>query len=115
MMMMMMRNDEDDEELLLQELAKIKEERKLKKQKEEEKLNIENAKISNPLVQIQDDDDEISGSGSGSGKQLKKSWRDQSVFRKQSVKSDDGNGKDRYVNDMLKSDFHKKFMNKYIR
>ena len=104
-------DDEDDEAALQAELAKIKAEREAAKQKqaeeeakrEESKLE-EAALLGNPLL--------AGGSDDMTGK-LKRKWNDDVVFRNQ-AKGEPG-VKKRFINDTIRNDFHKRFLNKFIR
>jgi len=103
--------DSDDETAeLMRELDKIKKERAAeedKKEKErlakEEKDRNEAILMGNPLLSK---DEPAMGS-------LKRRWDDDVVFKNQSrgepVK------KKKFVNDTIRSDFHRKFLNKYIK
>ena len=105
-------DDEDDEAALMAELAKIKAEREAVKNREEdeqaardeEKLE-EAALLGNPL---------LSGNGDGksSGK-LKRRWNEDVVFRNQA--KGEPEMKKRFINDTVRNDFHKRFLNKFIR
>jgi protein CWC15 len=103
-------DDEEDEEAALQaELAKIRAEREVVKAKvdaqataEEESKLEEAALLGNPLL----------ASGDASGR-LKRQWNDDTVFRNQ-AKGEPGIKK-RFINDTVRNDFHKRFMNKFIR
>ncbi|KAJ2648466.1 hypothetical protein IWW40_003882 [Coemansia sp. RSA 1250] len=97
---------EDETALLMRELEKIKQERaeeKARQEKEEmeQQLMAENhgAFKSNPLL-----DNSFS---------VKRRWDDDVVFRNQ-ARGDENKPQKRFVNDMLRSDFHRKFMRKYI-
>lgn len=95
--------DSDDEEALLLEMEKIKKERDEAKRKAEEEEIVKRAKQSNPLMLIDTESKrEIS---------RKKSWRDRKTMAKKVAVSDD----QKFLNDTVKSDFHKKFLDKYIR
>jgi protein CWC15 len=102
-------DDEDEEAALQAELAKIRAEREAKKAKqdaeeaaeEEEKLE-EAALLGNPLL----------ASGDASGK-LRRRWNDDVVFRNQA--KGEPAIKKRFINDTVRNDFHKRFMNKFIR
>jgi len=109
-------SDEDDESEdetaeLMRELAKIKKERaeaaakeaaeKAAKEEEEREFNIARG---NPLLNSQDYG-------------VKRRWDDDVVFKNQgrgTSEKEKGRGKE-FVNDLLRSDFHKRFMNKYVR
>lgn len=97
--------DEDTEELM-RELAKIKKEReeeeekkKLEKKLEDDRSRRDEVMKGNPLVH----------SGDVS---LKRSWEDDTVFKNQARTAP--KQKLRYINDAVRSDFHKKFLNKYV-
>ncbi|CAE8622859.1 unnamed protein product [Polarella glacialis] len=101
-------DDDEDTEELMRELAKIKKER----EEEEDRHKAQQAKVDarsmrdevmkgNPLLD--------SGIADTS---LKRKWDDQTVFKNQSKTVP--KGKTRYINDSVRSDFHKKFLNKYV-
>lgn len=91
-------DEEDDEELLMKELAKIKQEREEKKQKMQ--LEAEQILTGNPL--------RFQERGI-----VKKDWTQDIVFTNQAKR--DGRPKRRFINDLVRSDFHKKFMDKYFK
>ncbi|PYH43112.1 spliceosome-associated CWC15 family protein [Aspergillus saccharolyticus JOP 1030-1] len=102
-------DDEEDEAAeLMRELEKIKRERLEQKEKEEreraaeeeEKREYDIAR-GNPLLNPQDFN-------------LKRRWDDDVVFKNQARGTEDKRGKE-FVNDLLRSDFHKRFMGKYVR
>jgi protein CWC15 len=104
-------DDEDDEAALQAELEKIRAEREAVKRKEEEELAAkeeekleEAALLGNPLL--------ASESSSGSGK-LKRRWNEDVVFRNQA--KGEPEVKKRFINDTVRNDFHKRFLNKFIR
>ncbi|KAF3345813.1 Vacuolar protein sorting-associated protein 9a [Verticillium dahliae VDG1] len=45
---------------------------------------------------------------------MKRRWDDDVVFKNQARGTED-KGKKEFINDLLRSDFHKRFMNKYVR
>ncbi|KAF1970848.1 Cwf15/Cwc15 cell cycle control protein [Bimuria novae-zelandiae CBS 107.79] len=107
-------SDDDDEEedetaALQRELEKIKKERAEAKAKEaaaraaeeEEQREIDIAR-GNPLLNARDFT-------------MKRRWDDDVVFKNQARGTEDKNKKKEFINDMLRSDFHKKFMSKYVR
>lgn len=105
-------DDEDEEAALQAELAKIRQERAAAKAKEEaeaaamEQAQMEEAALTgNPLLN--------SGGESSSGR-LKRRWNDDVVFRNQAKTEPDQNKK-RFINDTVRNDFHKRFLNKFIR
>lgn len=104
-------DDEDDEAALQAELAKIRAEREAVKQKEaeeeakqEESQLEEAALIGNPL---------LAGAEDGMNGKLKRKWNDDVVFRNQA--KGEPKVKRRFINDTIRNDFHKRFLNKFIR
>ncbi|KAJ1891661.1 complexed with cef1p [Coemansia sp. IMI 209127] len=105
-------DSEDETAMLMRELEKIKRERAEEKEREEQEelerrlQDEENGGLSsstlggNPLLSRKDFS-------------VKRRWDDDVVFRNQ-ARGDDGKTKKRFINDMLRSDFHRKFMKKYI-
>lgn len=96
--------DEDDEEVLLRELEKIKKERADQREREErEKAAEEEAKREvdiargNPLL-------------NSDAFAVKRRWDDDVIFKNQARGTDERGKKKEFVNDLLRSDFHKKFM-----
>lgn len=103
-------DDEDDEEALKAELAKIRQEREAAKRKAaEEEAALEQEKdesaalVGNPLLAM----------GGCTAATTKRRWNDDVVFRNQA--KGEPKVKKRFINDTVRSDFHKKFLNKYIR
>ncbi|KAJ1882071.1 complexed with cef1p [Coemansia sp. RSA 1722] len=99
-------DDEDETALLMRELDKIKRERAEEKARQDQEaeesrlLNADTVLGANPLLSEGDFS-------------VKRRWDEDVVFRNQ-ARGDDGKPKKRFVNDMLRSDFHRKFMKKYI-
>ncbi|OBT87309.1 hypothetical protein VE02_03034 [Pseudogymnoascus sp. 03VT05] len=101
---------EDETAELQRELEKIKRERaerrekeEREKEKEEEEERERDVAGGNPLM--------------GGGKQdfgVKRRWDDDVIFRNQ-ARGTEGKDKKEFVNDLLRSDFHKRFMSKYVR
>jgi protein CWC15 len=97
----------EDEEELMRELARIKQERaeaeskRLAEEAEREKsIREQQAATGNPLL------------APGGAAALRRRWDDDTVFRNQaSTKKPDT----RFTNDVVRSDSHKKFLNKYIQ
>ena len=129
-------DEEDDDEALLQaELAKIRAEREEKKQQQEAKeaaIEMQAAEqaamIGNPLLNFHhhnnnnnDTASVVSGmthttaatSASGGGR-LKRRWNDDIVFRDQ-AKTEPKQQSKRFINDTVRNDFHKRFLNKFMR
>jgi len=102
-------DDEDDTAELLAELQRIKKERaqeEARKEQEkkavEERIRMENIISGNPLLNSQ------------ANFKVKRRWDDDVVF-KNCAKGTEEHGKEKtFINDTLRSDFHKKFMEKYI-
>ncbi|EKG11089.1 Cwf15/Cwc15 cell cycle control protein [Macrophomina phaseolina MS6] len=101
-------DDEDETAELMRELEKIKRERAEQKAKEEaekaaqeqEEREYEIAR-GNPLLNPKDFN-------------VKRRWDDDVVFKNQARGVDDKKSKE-FVNDLLRSDFHKRFMSRYVR
>ncbi|KAK2811096.1 complexed with cef1p [Emmonsiellopsis sp. PD_5] len=101
-------DDEDETAELMRELEKIKRERaeqKAKEEEEKEALEQEKREVDiargNPLLNPQDFN-------------VKRRWDDDVVFKNQ-ARGTENRGKKEFVNDLLRSDFHKRFMSKYVR
>ncbi|KAF2735928.1 Cwf15/Cwc15 cell cycle control protein [Polyplosphaeria fusca] len=102
-------DDEDETVALMRELEKIKKERAEAKAKveaeqaaqEQEQREFDIAR-GNPLLNPRDFT-------------MKRRWDDDVVFKNQARGTEDKNKKKEFINDMLRSDFHKKFMSKYVR
>ncbi|KAL2834101.1 Pre-mRNA-splicing factor Cwf15/Cwc15 [Aspergillus pseudoustus] len=101
-------DDEDEAAELMRELEKIKKERLAQKEKEEREREAEEEEQreydiarGNPLL----NPTELN---------MKRRWDDDVVFKNQARGTEDKRGKE-FVNDLLRSDFHKKFMSKYVR
>jgi protein CWC15 len=103
-------DDEDDEEALQAELAKIRAEREEARRKateeeaaEEREEEEEAALLGNPLLSV----------GGGAGGASKRRWNEDVVFRNQA--KGEPKMKKRFINDTVRNDFHKRFLNKFIR
>jgi len=106
-------DDEDDTAELMAELQRIKKERQqesLKKDAEEkveqERIRTENILHGNPLLQK-------GAVAAVPNFKVARRWDDDVVF-KNCAKNFDKNKKE-FINDSLRSEFHKKFMDKYIK
>ncbi|KAJ1540606.1 hypothetical protein HK096_010795 [Nowakowskiella sp. JEL0078] len=104
-------NEDEDEAELMRELEKIRKERKeenerieKEKQEEEARKREEAALTGNPLLNLASASKDFS---------VKRRWDDDVIFKNQS--KGDEKPKKRFINDMLRSDFHRKFMNKYVK
>ncbi|KAJ3100976.1 hypothetical protein HDU97_001732 [Phlyctochytrium planicorne] len=114
-------DDDDDEEEdtaeLLRELAKIKKERAEEKERQErerqemeEKAREEAIMTGNPLLNKGPESQALTTRNFS----VKRRWDDDVVFKNQ-AKGQDEKVKKRFINDLLRSDFHRKFMTKYVR
>ncbi|KAI6092368.1 Pre-mRNA-splicing factor Cwf15/Cwc15 [Hypoxylon rubiginosum] len=102
-------DDEDEEAELQRELEKIRRERAEKREREErEKAAAEEEErekdiaLGNPLLNPKNFN-------------LKRRWDDDVVFKNQARGTEDKGKRKEFINDLLRSDFHKRFMNKYVR
>lgn len=107
--------DEDDEEEdetaeLMRELAKIKAERAeaaamvaAEQAKKDEEQREKDIALGNPLLNAKQDYG------------VKRRWDDDVVFKNQARGTEDRGKEKRFVNDLLRSDFHRRFMDKYVR
>ncbi|KAG8165576.1 hypothetical protein KVR01_004128 [Diaporthe batatas] len=112
-------SDSDDDEAELQrELERVKRERQEKREREEREKAAAEAEErereiarGNPLLNN-------NGGGGGGAKTdftVKRRWDDDVVFKNQARGTEDKNKSKEFVNDLLRSDFHKRFMSKYVR
>eukprot|EP01128_Nolandella_sp_AFSM9_P005732 TRINITY_DN2836_c0_g1_i1.p1 TRINITY_DN2836_c0_g1~~TRINITY_DN2836_c0_g1_i1.p1 ORF type:complete len:227 (+),score=78.70 TRINITY_DN2836_c0_g1_i1:57-737(+) len=102
----------DETAELMRELERIKKERESEQQRveaEREAAALESKAQSvltgNPLLNTADDDADFV---------VKKKWYEDTVFRNQ-TRSAPKAKKARYINDTIRNDFHRKFLNKYIK
>ncbi|KAG8136985.1 putative Protein CWC15-like protein [Naja naja] len=110
------RESDDDTAALLAELEKIKKERaeeqarKEQEQKaEEERIRMENILSGNPLLNL------TGPVQPQTNFKVKRRWDDDVVFKNCAKGVDEMKKDKRFVNDTLRSEFHKKFMEKYIK
>jgi len=107
-------DSEDEEAELLRELAKIKAERAAQRAAEEAKAAAEEREkrevdiaLGNPLLNKQSERQDFG---------VKRRWDDDVVFRNQARGTEErAQGRKEFVNDLLRSDFHKRFMGRYVR
>lgn len=95
--------DEDDPEELMAELNRIKQERLEEEEKREKEIRNKECRIRSET------DDDASSTFS-----IKRRW-DEDVPFKNCARQDSDPKRKLYINDPLRSEFHKKFMNKYIK
>ncbi|KAL3282267.1 hypothetical protein HHI36_005458 [Cryptolaemus montrouzieri] len=108
-------DSEDDTEALLAELNKIKKERameiakkEIEKRQEEERIRMENILSGNPLLT------HYSAGNAKTDHKVKRRWDDDVVF-KNCARSEPEKKTNVFINDSLRSEFHKKFMEKYVK
>lgn len=94
----------------MRELEKIKQERedeRLRKEQEAQQASEQQAReeilLGNPLTQQQ----------SSASAKMKRRWNDDVVFKNQS--RNEPEVKRRFINDTIRNDFHRRFLNKYIQ
>ncbi len=112
-------DSDDDAAALMEELERIKAQRASeneRKEREREQLEEmeqrDELKMGNPLLR----DEMTSADDAPKGKKsatLKRRWDDDTVFRNQA--RDEPKREKRFVNDTIRSDFHKRFLNRYIK
>ncbi|KAI0194192.1 Pre-mRNA-splicing factor Cwf15/Cwc15 [Astrocystis sublimbata] len=103
-------SDDDEDAELQRELEKIKRERAEKREREEqERAAAEQEErerdiaLGNPLLNPKQDFN------------IKRRWDDDVVFKNQARGTEDKGKSKEFINDLLRSDFHKRFMSKYVR
>ena len=104
-------DDDDDEAALLAELEKIKRERaeeRERKQREDESEALESRREEvmrgNPL---------LAAEGGGGDFNVARRWDDDVVFRNQT--RNEPKRQKRFINDTIRSDFHRRFLDKYMK
>ncbi|KAF4517804.1 hypothetical protein B566_EDAN003009 [Ephemera danica] len=107
-------SDADDTAQLLAELQRIKKERAAEQARkeadrrmEEERIRMENILSGNPLLNY-------SAQAPKGDLKIKRRWDDDVVF-KNCARSEPNKNEPQFINDSLRSDFHRKFMEKYIK
>ncbi|CAG9467143.1 unnamed protein product [Pedinophyceae sp. YPF-701] len=106
-------DDDDEEAALMAELEKIKQERaeeaarKAAEEAAAEEAN-KRAKVGagNPLL-------DVAGAGAAGDATLKRKWYEDTVFRNQA--KGEPKAQKRFINDTVRSDFHRKFLERYIK
>lgn len=105
-------SDEDESAELMRELNKIKAERAAaaaaQAEKEAQKAAEQREKdiaLGNPLLNAEQ----------GRDFGVKRRWDDDVVFKNQARGTEERGKEKRFVNDLLRSDFHRRFMDKYVR
>lgn len=98
---------DDETEQLLQELERIKREKALKEAQQRELEEEEAAKNSNPLLRFSEE-------GGQGNEAPKRGWRTGTVFNNKRSKKD-GNQDKKIEKNVLESDFHRRFLERYVR
>ncbi|XP_018331350.1 protein CWC15 homolog [Agrilus planipennis] len=108
-------DSDDDTEALLAELNKIKKERameqakkEIERRQEEERIRMENILSGNPLLT------HYSAGAANKEHKVKRRWDDDVVF-KNCARSEPEKKTNVFINDSLRSEFHRKFMEKYVK
>lgn len=111
---------DDDTAALLEELNKIKRERaqeadkkEVERKQEDERIRMENILSGNPLLNYSSGKGGAVGGAAG-GMKVKRRWDDDVVF-KNCARAEPDRKAIGFINDTLRSEFHKKFMDKYIK
>ncbi|PWN32672.1 Cwf15/Cwc15 cell cycle control protein [Meira miltonrushii] len=117
-------DEEDDTAALLRELEKIKRERAEEKERQErERSEMEQSSreeeiaLGNPLLNLEHALKGASSSSSqaeSTGFGVKRRWDDDVIFKNQAA-GNEGGDKNGFVNDLTRSEFHKRFMQRYVR
>ncbi|XP_040572302.1 protein CWC15 homolog [Lepeophtheirus salmonis] len=109
-------DEDDDTALLMAELNKIKKEKAVEEAKKEEqhsaeveRIRMENILSGNPLLK-----NKFSETSEKMDLKVKKRWDDDVVFKNCSRAQPDKEKKN-FINDSLRNEFHRKFMEKYIK
>lgn len=113
-------DSDDDTAALLEELNKIKRERAQdaekkdqEKKQEDERIRMENILSGNPLLNYSGGKAGPAGQAGQADMKVKRRWDDDVVFK--NCARNEPDKKSLFINDSLRSEFHKKFMEKYIK
>ncbi|KAK3295874.1 Cwf15/Cwc15 cell cycle control family protein [Chaetomium fimeti] len=109
-------SDDDDDAELQRELERVRRERIEKREAEErERLAAEqearerDIATGNPLL------NSAAGGSKAADFNIKRRWDDDVVFKNQARGTEEKGKRTEFINDLLRSDFHKRFMSKYVR
>ncbi|XP_015607276.1 protein CWC15 homolog B [Cephus cinctus] len=107
-------SEDDDSAAIFAELERIKKERAadqakrdMEKKQEEERIRMENILSGNPLLNY-------SSQTTRTDMKVRRRWDDDVVF-KNCARSEPKKKQDVFINDSLRSEFHRKFMEKYVK
>jgi len=108
-------DSDDDTAMLMAELQKIKNEKAMEeaekeaeRREEEERIRMENILSGNPLLK------EKYADTAKSDMRIKRRWDDDVVFKNCS-RAEPDKKEATFINDSLRNEFHKRFMDKYIK
>ncbi|KAH8081418.1 Pre-mRNA-splicing factor Cwf15/Cwc15 [Filobasidium floriforme] len=121
-------DDEDETAALMAELNKIKQERAEEKARQEQEASESNRidreteiATGNPLLNLQAALGQMpstprsdAGTSTTGSFAVKRRWDDDLIFKNQAAGVDDKPKKE-FVNDILRSEFHRKFMSKFVK
>ncbi|XP_016340625.1 protein CWC15 homolog [Sinocyclocheilus anshuiensis] len=85
---------------------------------EEERIRMENILSGNPLLNLagqQQQQQQQQKTQSQNAFSVKRRWDDDVVFKNCAKGVDESRKEKRFINDTLRSEFHKKFMEKYVK
>ncbi|KAK4252372.1 Pre-mRNA-splicing factor Cwf15/Cwc15 [Corynascus novoguineensis] len=106
-------SDDDEDAELQRELERVRRERLEKREAEErarraaeEEAREREIALGNPL---------LNSSHKAADFAIKRRWDDDVVFKNQARGTEEKGKRTEFINDLLRSDFHKRFMNKYVR
>ncbi|XP_037941369.1 protein CWC15 homolog [Teleopsis dalmanni] len=113
-------DSEDDTAALMAELNKVRQERlqetarkEQEKKQEEERIRMENILSGNPLINYAPGTAATASKATGGDLKVKRRWDDDVVFK--NCARTEPEKKSHFINDSLRCEFHKKFMEKYIK
>ncbi|CAE6505545.1 unnamed protein product [Rhizoctonia solani] len=114
-------DDEDETAQLLAELERIKRERAAEEERKAREISEGKARdleeeiaTRNPLLNLEAALGQSTGSNKPGTFAVKKRWDDDVIFKNQTVNTSDGPS-GQFVNDLLRTEFHRKFMAKFIK
>eukprot|EP00066_Takifugu_rubripes_P006398 XP_003971170.1 PREDICTED: spliceosome-associated protein CWC15 homolog [Takifugu rubripes] len=117
--------ESEDDAALVAELEKIKKEREEERERkereqkaEEERIRMENILSGNPLINLagqQQQQQQQQQAQTQTTFKVKRRWDHDVLFKNCAKGVDEARKEKRFVNDTLRSEFHKKFMEKYVK
>ncbi|KAK4157127.1 Pre-mRNA-splicing factor Cwf15/Cwc15 [Chaetomidium leptoderma] len=106
-------SDDDDDAELARELERVRRERAENREREararqavEDEERERDIALGNPLLNTINNKTDFN---------LKRRWDDDVVFKNQARGTEEKGKRKEFINDLLRSDFHKRFMSKYVR